>query len=91
NYAAANYTRMIAAYEKGDLETARQCAARSVDIVSILLKHGGLRTGKTIMALAGIDCGPTRSPVPPLNSKETASVRQSLEQIGFFDWAMVKG
>jgi N-acetylneuraminate lyase len=88
NYAAPNYVRMIAAHEKGDIQTARQCAARSVDLVSVLLKHGGLRTGKAIMAISGIDCGPTRSPVPPLSAEEIAIVRKSLETIGFFDWAM---
>ena len=86
NYAAPNYTRMIAAFKSGDVANARQCAARAVDIVSILLRHGGLRTGKAIMALSGIDCGPTLSPVPPLTTEEVASVRRSLEEIGYFNW-----
>ena len=86
NYAAPNYTRMIAAFKSGDVATARQCAARSVDLVSILLCHGGLRTGKAIMALSGIDCGPTLPPVPPLTADELASVRRSLEEIGYFQW-----
>ena len=86
NYAAPNYARMIAAFKAGDVTTARACAARSVDLVSILLRHGGLRTGKAIMAISGIDCGPTISPVLPLTSDEIASVRRSLEEIGFFEW-----
>jgi N-acetylneuraminate lyase len=86
NYAASNYMRMIAAFKSGDIATARTCAARSVDLVSILLRHGGLRTGKAIMALSGIDCGPTISPVVPLSSNEISSVRRSLEEIGFFKW-----
>jgi N-acetylneuraminate lyase len=90
NYAAPNYIRMIAAHEAGDVETARQCAARSVDIVSILLKHGGLRTGKAIMAMTGIDCGPPRSPVLPLDADEITAVRRALEGIGFFNWASAK-
>jgi len=86
NYAAPNYTRMITAFKAGDVTTARTCAARSVDLVSILLRHGGLRTGKALMSLSGIDCGPTISPVEPLSSDEISSVRQSLEEIGFFEW-----
>jgi N-acetylneuraminate lyase len=77
---------MIGAYDAGDIKTARECAGRSVDLVAILLRHGGLRTGKAIMALSGIDCGPTRSPVQPLASEDVAAVRRSLEGIGFFDW-----
>jgi N-acetylneuraminate lyase len=88
NYAAVNYTRMIEAYNRGDTEVARQCAGRSVDLVAILLRHGGLRTGKAIMALSGVDCGPTRSPVAPLAAEVVATVRRSLEEIGFFDWSV---
>jgi N-acetylneuraminate lyase len=86
NYAAPNYVRMIDAFQAGDVATARQCAARSVDLVAILLKFGGLRTGKAIMAISGIDCGPTLSPVEALNAEETAAVRKALEEIGYFEW-----
>jgi len=87
NYAAPNYTRMIAAFKAGDVATARECAARAVDLVAILLRFGGLRTGKAIMALSGIDCGPTMSPVPAVSAEETAGIRKSLEEIGYFEWA----
>jgi N-acetylneuraminate lyase len=87
NYAAPLYARMIAAQQAGDAEAARLCAARSGDMVAVLLKHGVLRTGKATMAMVGIDCGPTRSPVAPLTGDELAAVRREYERIGFFDWA----
>ena len=85
NYAADLYLRMIAAHRAGDLETARQCAAKSADMVAVLLKHGVLRTGKATMAMIGIDCGPTRSPVAPLTPDEIVAVRRSYERIAFFN------
>jgi N-acetylneuraminate lyase len=88
NYAAALYTKMIAAHQAGDVETARQCAAQSADMIAVLLKHGVLRTGKATMAMIGIDCGPTRSPVSPLNPEEIAAVHRTYDRIGFFDWAV---
>lgn len=91
NYAAPLYVRMMNAFHKQDLETARKCAGHSVEMIAVLLKHGVLRTGKATMAMLGIDCGPTRSPVSPLSAEEVAIVRQSYERIGFFDWSTSSG
>jgi N-acetylneuraminate lyase len=88
NYAAPLYLKMIAAFQRGDLDTARQCAGKSVDMIAVLLKHGVLRTGKATMGLIGIDLGPTRSPVPPLVGEELNTVRRTYERLGFFDWAV---
>lgn len=87
NYSAPLYGRMIRAYRDGDMATAQRCAGNAVEMIAILLKHGVLRTGKATMKMIGVDCGPTRAPVPPLNTDEYAVVRQAYERIGFFDWA----
>jgi N-acetylneuraminate lyase len=87
NYAAPLYNRLIAAFRRNDLDAARACAAHSVDMVAVLLKHGVLRTGKATLAMVGVDCGPTRAPVPPLTADEVATVRRAYERIGFFDWS----
>jgi N-acetylneuraminate lyase len=87
NYAAPLYNKMIAAHQDGDAETARLCAARSADMIAVLLKHGVLRTGKATMAMIGIDCGPTRSPVPPLTQDEIATVHRTYDRMGFFDFS----
>ena len=87
NYSAPLYAKMIEAYRRGDMATAQECSQHAVDSIAILLKHGGVRTGKAIMGMIGIDCGPTRSPIPPMGKEEAATVRRAYEQIGFFDWA----
>jgi N-acetylneuraminate lyase len=76
---------MIKSFAAGDLETARQCSRRTVELIAVLLKFGGLRTGKAIMSLLGIDCGPPRPPVPPLTAAELGEVRRAYKQLGFFD------
>lgn len=91
NYAAPLYHRLIAAFRANDLEAARACAAKSVDMVAVLLKHGVLRTGKATMAMIGVDCGPTRSPVAPLTEEEVVTVRRAYERIGFFEWSRAAG
>ena len=87
NYAAPLYTRMIAAFRRGDMATAGECSRNAASLVAVLLKHGVLRTGKASMAMIGIDCGPTRPPVVPLGAEEAAVVRRECESIGFFEWA----
>jgi N-acetylneuraminate lyase len=86
NYAAPLYGRMIKAFRAGDLETARQYSMHAVELVAVLLKHGVLRTGKAVMQMVGLNCGPTRTPVAEMSSEEATTVRGALERIGFFDW-----
>ena len=83
NYAAL-YLRMINAFQVGmTSETTARSAASSVDMIAVLLKHGVLRTGKATMAMMGVDCGPTRSPVPPLVGEELNTVPTRLRAAGF--------
>lgn len=88
NYAAPLYHRMIAAFQSGDMRTAAECSSRAAEMITLLVKHGVIRTGKATMAMLGIDCGPTRSPIPPLLGEELATVRHLYERMGFFDWAV---
>jgi len=85
NYAAPLYLRMIDAFRAGDLSTAQSLGRQVTDMVAILLKHGVLRTGKATMSLVGIECGPPRSPVPPLTREEWVEIRDAYERIGFFE------
>jgi N-acetylneuraminate lyase len=90
NYAAPLYHRMIAAYKRGDMKTANDAAANSVEMISVLLKHGVLRTGKATMAMRGIDCGPPRAPITPLSDDELSAIRRAYDRMGFFDWSIAK-
>ncbi len=78
NYAAPVYERVIAAFEQGDLASARTAQQQSVRLVEILMRYGVLRAGKAVMGLLGIDCGPPRSPIRPLTGEELTALYASL-------------
>jgi N-acetylneuraminate lyase len=85
NYTAPLYHRMINAFQAGDLATARQASRFSVELIAVLLRFGGVRTGKAIMSMIGVDVGPPRLPLQPLTKDEVATVRSWYERLGFFD------
>ena len=85
NYSAPLYRRMINAFNAADLATARHYSGISVELISWLIKCGGVRTGKAIMSLIGVDCGPPRPPLAPLSDDELARLRSAYERLGFFE------
>lgn len=60
------YQNIYDAFMAGDLEPqARAAQQESVDIVHVIINHGGgIRGGKAIMKLVGIDCGDADCPRP---------------------------
>lgn len=82
NYATPVYRRVIDAFERGDLESARREQLRTVRLVEVLLEHGVLRAGKAIMSLIGIDCGPVRSPLKPVDAAERREIHRKLSALG---------
>ena len=63
NYAAPLYLSLIEAFGRGDLATARKLQQRSVQIVDILGRYGGIAAGKSFMRFIGMDLGSYRTPV----------------------------
>lgn len=86
NYMPRCYQDILKEFEKGDIEVARKLQLYSVKVVEILIKYeGGIRTGKEIMNLIGINCGRTRPPLKSFTDEERKSLKKDLEEIGFFD------
>lgn len=86
NFAPSIYRHVLAAFDAGDLDTAREHQARSREMVDTFLPYGGRASQKAIMAMTGLDCGPTRLPNRPLDDAQFAALREELAAIGFFDW-----
>ena len=63
NYAAPLYYQLINAFNKGDLELARELQQKSIDMIRLLGKYGGIATGKAYMKYVGFDCGEFRLPI----------------------------
>lgn len=87
NYIPGIYKALMEAMKQGDLETARKMQWKAVEIIDILIKHGGgVRGGKIFMKLAGIDCGPCRLPISPCSEKELEETKEELSRTDFFKY-----
>lgn len=86
NYLPSVYLNIMKAMEESDLETARVFQMQSIEIVKIIIKYGGgVRGGKAIMNLIGIECGECRLPIAPFRKGEYDSLRKDLEGVGFWE------
>ena len=86
NFAPAIYQRLLAAFAAGDMETVRQEQLRSQAVVRAFLPYGPRGAQKAIMKMIGIDCGPSRLPVPTLTQSQYGALERELREIGFFGW-----
>jgi N-acetylneuraminate lyase len=86
-FAAPLYLRIIDAFERGDLESARADQALAAEMVRIILRHCGRAGLKAVMPLIGLDCGPHRLPQMTAEPDDVSRMARALEAIGFFDWS----
>lgn len=84
NYLPDVYHGILKAMEEGNLTKARELQMKSIEIVNIIIKYGGgVRGGKAIMNLIGIECGQCRLPVAPMSDEEYQMLKNDLLKIGF--------
>ena len=86
NFAAPMFHQIIQAFSDGDVQTARLWQSRAVQMVRLISRRGGLAAHKAVMGLIGLDCGPTRLPLPSLSEQERQALRDDLTALGFFGW-----
>lgn len=85
NFAMPLYQRVIAAFEQGDIVEAQRNQALAARMVRRTLPYGSAAL-KGMMKLIGLDCGPIRLPQIAMTSADEEALRQSMDEIGFFDW-----
>jgi N-acetylneuraminate lyase len=86
NYAAPVYHRVIEAFRKGDIDTARREQSRAMEMIAVLDRFGGLAAGKSAMKFVGVDCGPVRLPLRALSERDEQGLQDALEKVGFFSY-----
>ncbi len=86
NYAAPVYHALMDCFEKNELAKALEYQHRSIEIVRLLGKYGGIRVGKAFMRARGIDCGHFRLPIPRMSTSEYQAFLADVASIGFYDW-----
>ena len=62
NFAAPLYHRLSAAFERGDLDSARVEQHRSAQLIAVLARRGYMGAAKAVMKMLGVDVGPARLP-----------------------------
>ena len=73
--------------KQNDVETARAWQMKSIRTVEVIIKYGGgVRGGKAIMKLIGIDCGSCRLQIKPFSVEEYDKLKGDLDAINFFDF-----
>ena len=86
NFAVNIYHPILEAYKHGDWETANLWQSRSIQTIDIIAAHGYLPAAKAVMKMLGVECGPARPPLGNLTETAKTSLKNELEEIGFFDW-----
>jgi len=85
NYMAGAYLRLWDAFDRSDMAEARKWQLLSVRVINILNKFGGgVRAGKAIMGMIGIDCGSCRLPIRKMAREELDNLKTDLEKADFF-------
>jgi len=87
NFVAPLYNALIEEFKKGNLAEAQRLQYISVEMVRVIVKHGGLRAQKAMMKLIGLDCGNVRFPLNPFKEHEYKLLEADLKSVGFFEWA----
>lgn len=86
NYNGRILTGILEAWEKGDIETARELQNFAQDVIDVICHYrGNIVGGKRIMKLIGLDLGPNRTPFQNMTDEEEKAMRAELEAINFFE------
>lgn len=86
NYAAPLYYSLIEAFHKNDLKTAGELQQKSIDMIRLLGKYGGISVGKAYMKLVEIDCGEFRLPVKNMNATQFEDFKKDVQSLSFEDF-----
>ncbi len=87
NYIAPLYQELIEAFNRDDLQKARELQQASIEMIRLLVNYGGIPTGKAYMKLVGMDCGECRLPLRSLTSDQS---KQFKVDLGLTDFDLYK-
>ena len=87
NYIPNVYHAIFESMKKNEVETARAWQMKSIRTVEVIIKYGGgVRGGKAIMKLIGLDCGSCRLPIKAFSTEEYEKLKGDLDAIKFFEF-----
>ncbi|KAH9514158.1 hypothetical protein Btru_030442 [Bulinus truncatus] len=85
------YQKLKKFFFAGDIDTAAKCQQKSVDFVKVCFEFGSVTGGllpaiKFVLSQIGIDVGPPRYPMRPLDEPSKMKLIERLNDIKFFEW-----
>lgn len=84
NLTAPLYNQMIDKYYKGDISGALNLQTEAVKFIRVMIKYGkGIAGIKSMLTIAGIDCGPCRLPIQNVSASEMKELEKEMKA---FDW-----
>lgn len=83
NYAAPLYHDLIDAFNNNDTENAGRLQQKSIDMIRLLGKYGGISVGKAYMKVTGLDCGEFRLPVKNMSAAQFEDFKSDVSQLDF--------
>lgn len=87
NIMAPLYTRLIDAFDSGDLNEARRLQCISMKVIRLLAGTNSFFSAlKGIMNMIGLDLGGVRSPLKNIEAAKVAGLKNGLKELGFFDF-----
>lgn len=81
NYAAPLYQAIKKAWDGNDMHMARNLQLRSIQMIQLLGKYGGIATGKAYMKVIGLDCGSFRLPVKNMTPDDFILFKKDVEAL----------
>ena len=89
NYSAPLYLQLLQHLKAGRATEARTLQDKAIQMIAICNDVGvsHLAASKSLMALLGVDCGPTRPPVRAIDAAQFSELRRRLDAMGFFSTA----
>jgi N-acetylneuraminate lyase len=78
------------AFNAGDVDRASELQGMGNRAIEAFLSFQSISALKEMMTLIGFDCGSGRRPQRPLSGEEKGLLKERLEQIGFFDFAITR-
>ena len=87
NIMAPLYTRLIDAFDSGNLNEARRLQRISMKVVRLLAETTSFNSAlKEVMNMIGLNLGGVRSPLKNIEAAKIARLKNGLKELGFFDF-----
>lgn len=86
NFAPRLYMDLIAAFERGDLETARKLQSLAIGMIDAIAATGFLGTAKALMRRLGVPVGGARLPLGNPSEQQIDALMEKLNNLGFSSW-----